>query len=66
VAGPYCWVASGRGGCCSVCVLLYATVFVFLLVSRLGIWVESRVRVNSVKLLWFISTVTNSCACSGV
>jgi len=52
VAGPCCWVASGRGGgCCSVCVLLYAAVFVFLLVSRLGIRVESRVRVSSVKLL---------------
>jgi len=65
MAGPYCWVAS-RGGYCIVFVLLYAAVFVFLLVSRLGIRVESRVRVNSVKLLWFISTVTNSCACSGV
>ena len=34
-----------------VCVFLYAAVFVFLLVSRLGIRVESRVRVKSVKLL---------------
>ena len=43
----------GGGGieCVCVCVLLYAAVFVFVLVSRLGIRVESRVRVNSVKLL---------------
>jgi len=34
-----------------VCVLLYAAVFMFLLVSRLGVRVEPRVRVNSVKLL---------------
>ena len=30
-----------------MCVLLFAAVFVFLLVSSLGIRVESRVRVNS-------------------
>jgi len=41
----------GRGYRVCVCVLLYAAVFVFLLVSRLGIRVESRVRVNFVKLL---------------
>ena len=34
-----------------VCVLLYAAVFMFLLASRLGIQVEFRIRVNSVKLL---------------
>ena len=56
VAGPYSWVASG-GVYCSVCVFLFAAVFVFLLVSRLGIQVQSRVRVNSVKLFQFISTV---------
>ena len=46
MAGPYSWVASGWRGYCIVCVLLFAAVFVFLLVSRLGIRVGSRVRVN--------------------
>ena len=55
MAGPYSWVVGG-GGYCIVCVL-FAAVFVFLLVSRLGIQVQSRVRVNSVKLFQFISTV---------
>jgi len=50
VAGPYSWVASGEADYCIVCVLRFAAVFVFLLVSSLGIQVESRVRVNSVKL----------------
>ena len=50
MAGPYSWVASGWRGYCIVCVLLFAAVFVFLLVSRLGIQVQSRVRVSSVKL----------------
>jgi len=50
VAGPYSWVASSEGGYCIVCVFLFAAVFMFLLVSSLGIRVESRVRVNSVKL----------------
>ena len=45
MAGPYSWVASG-GGDCIVCVFLFAAVFVFVLVSSLGIRVESRVRVN--------------------
>ena len=43
VAGPYSWVG---GGYCIVCVLLFAAIFVFLLLSSLGIWAESRVRVN--------------------
>jgi len=50
VAGPYSWVASGGGGYFIVCVFLFAAVFVFLLVSSLGIRVEPRVRVNSEKL----------------
>ena len=56
MAGPCCWVASGKGYN-NVCVLLYAAVFVSLLVSSFGIPVESCVRVNSVKLLQSISTV---------
>jgi len=50
VAGPYSWVASGGGRYYIVCVFLFASVFMFLLVSSLGIRVESHVRVNSVKL----------------
>ena len=34
VAGPYSWVTSG-GGYCTVCVILFAAIFVFLLVSSL-------------------------------
>jgi len=57
VAGPYSWVASG-GEVIVLCVfLLFAAVFVFLLVSSFGIPVESRVRVNSVQLFQSISTV---------
>ena len=46
MAGPYSWVASGGGGDFIECVLLFAAFFVFLLVSKLGIRVEPRVRVN--------------------
>ena len=49
MAGPYSWVASG--GVIALCVLSSLLLFLcILLVSSLGIRVESRVRVNSVKL----------------
>ena len=34
VAGSYSWIASS-GGYCAVCVILFAAIFVFLLVSSL-------------------------------
>ena len=57
VAGPYSWVGSVVGDIVLCVFPLFAAVFVFLLVSSLGIRVESHGRVNSVKLFYFISTV---------
>ena len=50
MAGPYSWVGSVVGDIVLCVFPLFAAVFVFLLVSRLGIQVQSRVRVSSVKL----------------